>query len=48
MIHEIADLDARFERGELINLEYRERRQALKSRVLEATEQTPEQSPDRY
>ena len=48
MIQEIADLDDRFERGELINLDYRERRQALKSRVLEATEQTPEQSPDRY
>jgi hypothetical protein len=46
MIHEIADLDDRFERGELVDSEYRERRQALKSSILEDLEQTSEQSPD--
>ena len=47
MIHEIADLDDRFESGELVDSEYRGQRQALKSRVLEATQRSPEQSPDR-
>ena len=47
MIHEIADLDDRFEIGELVDSEYRDQRQALKSRVLEATQRSPEQSPDR-
>jgi len=47
MIREIADLDDRFERGELVDSEYRDRRQALKIRVLEATDQSLEQSSDR-
>jgi hypothetical protein len=47
MIQEIADLDDRFERDELIDSEYRERRQALKSSILEDMEQTPERFPDR-
>jgi len=46
LVQEIADLDDRFERGELIDAEYRERRQALKSRILNPNEQFPEQSPD--
>ena len=45
MVQEIADLDDRFEKGELIDQEYRERRQALKIRILETPEHSPGQSP---
>jgi hypothetical protein len=47
MIQEIADLDDRFERGDLVDSEYRERRQALKSCILEDMEQAPERTPER-
>jgi hypothetical protein len=46
MIQEIADLDDRFEKGELIDSEYRERRQSLKSSILEDMEQTPDRTPE--
>ena len=42
MVQEIASLDDRFEKGELMDAEYRERRQVLKSRILES----PKQSSD--
>jgi hypothetical protein len=47
LVQEIADLDDRFEKGELIDSEYRERRQVLKSRILNHSEQAPEHAPDR-
>ncbi len=46
MVQEIADLDDRYERGELLDAEYRERRQALKSRILESRQNAPGRSPD--
>ena len=42
MVQEIASLDDRFETGELMDAEYRERRQVLKSRILGS----PKQSSD--
>jgi len=46
MVQEIADLDDRYERGELIDAEYRERRQGLKSRILESRQNEPGRSQD--
>ena len=46
MVQEIADLDDRYERGELIDEEYQERRQGLKSRILESRQNAPGRSPD--
>jgi hypothetical protein len=46
MVQEIADLDDRYERGELIDAEYRERRQGLKSRILESRQNELGRSQD--
>ena len=46
IVQEIADLDDRFESGELNDTEYLERRQALKSRILGSPELSSEQSPE--
>ena len=46
LVQEIADLDDRFERGELIDAEYRERRQVLKNRILNHSEYSREFPPD--
>ena len=47
LIREIAELDERFQQGEVLQKEYQRQRQGLKSRILEASrpENDPEEGP---